>query len=210
LWLEKLSKKGDVAAKLDTVKYTTVLTAWISRKKWKPAYLLFEKMAIDFLAGNTAATPDLSTFQKIVEGLCSTSMVIEADSLVRTMWTLSVGAGGDVACSCAPVIKAWSQAGCPERGESLLMDMQHLFDTGRVNVGPTKQLYRSAINGWEKSKAHDRAAHIRSLGLKMDRLFPGKAYQQISSTLIKKNRLNPIGDNKVMPTGLKSWKPRPF
>ncbi|GKY94783.1 hypothetical protein MPSEU_000443400 [Mayamaea pseudoterrestris] len=181
LWLKQRSRAGDCAAKLDTIKYSTVLTAWIVRKKWKQASALFEKMVNDYLAGNKDAKPDLSVFQKILDGLCSASLVKEADSLVRTMWTLSIRTGEDVTSNCAQVIKAWGQAGFPDRAECLLMDLQRLFDSHRIKCGPTKHLYRMAIDGWGRSKVHDRGTRIASLSRKMNLRFPAGAYQQIKS-----------------------------
>jgi hypothetical protein len=172
MWLEKRSKAGDSAAKLNTIKYTTVLTSWINRKKWKAATALFEKMTQDFLIGNKDAVPDHSTFQKIVEGLCVTSMVNEADCLIRTMWKVPLRESEGDVYNCAPVIKAWAHAGCPDRAAILLGDMLRLHQTGRLKAPPPKHLFRLMVGVWEKSKAHDREACIQGLERQMSVLFP--------------------------------------
>ena len=192
-WLQELGKKGDSAAKLNTIKYTTVLTAWIGRKKWKSAHALLEKMTQDFLSGNKLAKPDYSSFQKILDGLISTSMVNEADDLLRTMWSLSTVSGDYVSYNCAPVLVAWGHAGFPERAEVLLKDMQALFNDGRLNPGPSKQLYRSLTSVWSKSKAHDRASRINSIQRKMEKLFPDGRHEQVVSAFNKTTRLFPRG-----------------
>ena len=188
-----MGKHGDSAAKLNTIKYTTVLTAWISRKKWKAARALFEMMTRDFLSGNKLAKPDYSTFQKILDGLLSTSMVNDADSLLRTTWLLSSRAGDSVTYNCAPVLMAWGHAGLPERAEILLKDMQVMYDEGRLKPGPSKQLYRTLVTVWSKSKAHDRASRICSIQDKMDRLFPQGRHEQVSTVSNKMVRLFPRG-----------------
>jgi hypothetical protein len=183
--LEKLGKEGDKAARLNTMKYTTVLMAWINRNKWKSASILFDKMAQDFFKGNKDAKPDYSTYQKIVQGLCNSSMVSDADNLVRTMLSLPFRDGDSDLWSCAPVIKAWGHAGCPERSEQLVKHLQFLYKHGGIKVGPTKQLYRLVIAAWDKSKAHDRNGRIRALEWHMTKLFD-HAGNQTRSKGIKK------------------------
>lgn len=163
------------------MKYTTVLTAWINRKKWRQANLLFEKMANDYLSGNHEAKPDFLCVQKILDGLCSTSLIQEADSLLRTMWCLPCKNNDFANNSCAKVIKAWGYAGCPERADVLLRDMQNRFSAGRLGSGPSKHLFRLLVGVWEKSKAHDKAARIRAIERMMNRLFPCGAHQQAAT-----------------------------
>ena len=141
-WLGALTKQDGTSVNLDTAMYTVVLCSFVKQKKWVAARDLLVKMMDDYQEGNTRAKPDVLTVKTIVAGMCSASMLAQADDLVRASWHVACLTEEDIGEIAAIVIRAWDRALRPERAEAILTDLSQLPRQQRI--------YDSVAIAWKR------------------------------------------------------------
>lgn len=174
-WMEERHRHGDQAAKLDTIKYTTCISALAREGFPHQAEILLKKMECDHRNGNKYALPDAKNFETVISswsGFYGANHVIDelrAENLLRVMWTLGQQPAfahirpGVLAYT--RVVEAMARKGDPERSETLLNEMVTLNKIGRLPAGPDLHTYHVVLDAWANSNRSDRyvrAGHLRT------------------------------------------------
>lgn len=179
--MEERHRRGDKAAKLDTIKYTTCISALAREGLSHQAELLLKKMECDHRNGNKHARPDVKNFETVISswsGFYGAHHVIDetrAENLLHGMWTLGQQQGfahiRPGALAYARVIEAMARKRKPKRSETLLDEMISLNKTGRLPTGPDLHTYHVVIDAWMNSDSKDRDVRAGQLRSRMNRQF---------------------------------------
>ena len=179
-WMEDLYRRGDPAACLDAIKYTTCISALARSGQPDKAEDLLSKMCGDFAAGNDKAEPDCKIYEIVVSAWTGypTAGKVDAgraDALLQHMWTLhNSGIYQDIRPSAKMykrVVIAMKKAHRPKRAEELLFEMDSHAKKGSLKEGPGVEMYQTVINAWVDSKESDRKMRASDLQVKMLRRF---------------------------------------
>lgn len=184
--MRDLSDAGDIAATPDIVKYTTIISAYARTGMVNQAGDLLSKMIEDFLNGNKLAKPDFKAFDIVIsactgwnnetsEGPCNGWL---AEHILRRMWSLHQS--GDLddlqpkASMYKNIIICYKKSNNAGKAELLLREMDHYFENGKLDAGPTKKLFQTVINSWHESPRLDKQAHLQKLRIEMNERFGRK------------------------------------
>lgn len=180
-WMEQRHLHGDRAAKLDTIKYTTCISALAREGFPHRAEILLKKMECDHRHGNKQARPDVKNFETVINswsGFYGTDHEIDetrAENLLRAMWTLGQQPAfahirpGVLAYT--RVVEATAKRSDPERAENLLNEMIKLNKVGRLPVGPDLHTFHVVVDAWSNSERKDRLVRAGQLRTRMNRHF---------------------------------------
>jgi pentatricopeptide repeat protein len=178
-WMQDLHRHGDEAARLDVIKYTTCISALAKQGCPDQAEALLNKMRIDFVNGNDKAQPNAQIFEMVMQSW--TNRVDRVEHLLRQMWTLHDTQLFDhirpTGNTYRRVLAAMKHK--PERAEALLWEMDRLYQSGKLNERPNKQVYQTVIHAWTNSNEKTRRVRAYQLQVKMEQLFPQRSQNDV-------------------------------
>jgi hypothetical protein len=93
-WIKRLYQDGDSSARMDTIKYATIIGALTHAKKPERAQEVLLEMVNDhYKNGNSKAKPDAKAFHSVLACWARpngrpTMAVQQADNLLRRLWSL--------------------------------------------------------------------------------------------------------------------------
>jgi pentatricopeptide repeat protein len=177
--MEERYRRGDKAAKLDIIKYTTCISALAKEGLPHRAECLLKKMEYDHRNGNKSARPDAKNFEMIISswsGFYDTHHAVNemrAEKLLQMMWTLGQQPAfahirpGVLAYT--RVMEAMAKKNNPERSEKLLNEMVTFHKLGRLPAGPDVHTYHVAIDAWANSNRQEGLLRAGQLRTQMNR-----------------------------------------
>lgn len=173
---EVSQNKGFSAAKIDSVKISTCVHAWVKFKHYRFAYDLLTETATDFINRKNELYPEYVLFAKVIESLCRVGNVERAEELLRLYWkafesTPRRRSRPPAIVSCKTILDAWCALDRPDMAEAFLLQMDSLHQTGKITEKTDSEMFEKVVHAWEKSKFHDKYSHARSLKNTMRRRF---------------------------------------
>jgi len=184
--MQDMYHRGDEAACLDVIKYTTCISALAKKGHPDQAESLLNKMSADYLGGNEKARPDSKIYDIVINswtgGFGSNEHIDaeRAESLLRHMWKLNSSHMFNhmrpSAAMYRRVITAMTVVKRPQRAEALLFEMERLQKTGKLNESPSIQAFQTVINAWDESDQTDAKMRAYKLRLKMNQRFSHHAF----------------------------------
>lgn len=188
-WMRKLFSEGDEAARPDTIKYTTCISALAKAGQPASAEFLLDTMRADFLHGNHKALPECRTFDIVInawtggfndQAPLNTS---RAEELLQQMWKLNAT---DRFRHIRPtgsmyrrIITALKNARKPDRAESLLLDMDSLFAARKLDEGPNEEIVNIVIEAWQSSACVERDIHVQQLKTMIQQRFHSRSSKSL-------------------------------
>lgn len=161
-WLRDLGDTGDDAAKLDKVKYSTIINAFARGDQTNQAEQFLNMMITD-----PCVEAEYQVFDVLALSFSRNQQLGRAEALFKLMWKLA-----ETQPALRPkktlyqrIIIAYAQHRCPNRADKLLWEMEKHDMTAKRNV------WQCVMNAWHSSNDKRKHKKISALRVGMEERF---------------------------------------
>ena len=163
------SQGGNEGARLDTIKYTTVIGALARGGHPGAAEQLLRKMLFEYQSGNLYAKPEIKTFHAVLSAWShyqnAEVAATRAQNVIVLMWSLTDDGITPDTRAYNSVLFCLKSAKAPIQAEACLREMESF------GVAPSRPSYDSVIETWQNSDLEQADIHISELRQERHRLF---------------------------------------
>lgn len=172
-WMEDLyNRGGNEGARLDIIKYSTVISALGRGGHPGSAEHILRKMIDDYQNGNEEAKPDIKCFHVVLTSWShyrnAEVAAARAQNIIGMMWTMTDEGVTPDTRAYNSVLFCWKSAKAPVQAEACLNEMK------RFGVAPNRASFDSVIETWEVSGRDHSETHVHELQKERYQLFGGR------------------------------------